>query len=229
MIKRLLVTAVLCGIGAVPAAAIEKELDTEAVPGPLIERARAFSHPQKFHSTGKVEALLMKFPRDVSITLAAVKDGSELKAIQATVIDNLKEKTATGELDLSEDGSVSTSEPTLMNCTNVMSISPAIRRKLLTAEGPFEATGKMEVAGTVRDVTFAHTRVGEPADDGSMKVETKTSSEDGKVDLTTTTILAPDGLPWKASTTGILKKGPVSLNVALELVRETKDASETGE
>jgi hypothetical protein len=65
-----------------------------------------------------------------------------------------------------------------------------------------------------------------------MQVETSTESADGKVRLTTTTTLAPDGLPWLAETKGKIAKGPLDLDVLLRLEREGVEESpesETGE
>jgi hypothetical protein len=218
----------------VPAEAAEEAVDGVETPAekksltPMEERSRAFVKALKFTSKGQMRALLFKMDRDLRITLEPVREGEALTAVDAHVLDVANGgKTYEGRLDLTPRGSLKTDVPQLINTANIVLVDPVIRAALVKGEGPVVTHGQIETAGAVRLVEFTHSIVGEPADDGSMQVETKTATDDGKVNLKTITTLAPDGLPWLAETTGTVKKGPVDVNVNLKLTRDM--AGSTGD
>jgi hypothetical protein len=203
--------------------------DTVESPG-LAARAIALKSPVSFRSKGTIKALMMKFNRDLRYTLGSITREGRLVGVEATVVDVANGgKTTRGLLEIERDGRLHATAPGLINACNVLSIDPRTRARLLKEEGPVETRGQMESSGTVRDVTFSHRRVDEVAEDGSMRVETATTSDDGKVQLVTVTALAPDGLPWVAETSGTIAKGPVNLHVSLKLVRQDATDQPAGE
>jgi len=188
---------------------------------PVAQRANAFKQPVRFRSKGQAKALMFKFNRDLKILMSPVKKEGKFSAVAATVQDLAHGgKPVTGVLELTRSGTLRAHSPQLVNVSNIVAIDPVIRAELLKSEGPFTAKGQIETNGTVRIVDFSHRRVGDVADDGSMQVESTTTSLDGKVKMVTVSTLAPDGLPWLADTNGTIKKGPVNINVKIRLTRE---------
>lgn len=185
------------------------------------ERIQALSRPVSFTSTGHIKAWMVTIDRDLHYTFAPIRVNGVVHAVTATVVDRAHgDKTTKGRLEITQSGALRTRDPRFVNVCNVGSIDPATRAKLLKSEGPIETNGQIEISGTVHAIHVTHQRVGDVADDGSMRIESQIVSTDEKVKVVTVTTLAPDGLPWLAETKGTIAKGPVNLNVSLRLERE---------
>lgn len=217
-----------------PEAAKPEPVVAEAPAAPALapaqaERLKAFAKgPLKFTSIGKVKAFMIKMDRNLEYTLEPVQSGDK-PAVAVTMIDHANgDKVVTGELDVTKNGALRAHDLPLTNACNIGSIDPTVRRKLLASSEPVTSKGHMEVNGNLQAIEATHTREGDVASDGSMKVRSTTESADGKVHLTTITELAADGLPTLAETTGTIAKGPINLNVNLKLTREV-GATVTGE
>ena len=225
------------GESAVPEARQAEVQAAEAAPVPLTkaqcERLAAFQRgPLVFTSRGRVKALMMKFDRNVQYTFAPVQKGATAQSVEVTMIDRANgNKTTHGRLDVTKCGALRAHVTPLTNACNIGSIDPLTRAKLARTDEPVVTRSQIEVQGTIHAVEVTHTREGDVADDGSMRVKSVTESADGKVHTTTVTTLAPDGLPWLAETTGTIAKGPINLDVTLKLQREGVEdaASTTGE
>lgn len=193
------------------------------------ERLKAFAKgPLKFTSIGKVKAFMIKMDRNLEYTLEPVQSGDK-PAVAVTMIDHANgDKVVTGELDVTKNGALRAHDLPLTNACNIGSIDPTVRKQLLASSDPVTSKGQMEVNGNIQSIEATHTREGDVAPDGSMKVRSTTESADGKVHLTTITELAADGLPTLAETTGTIAKGPINLNVNLKLTREV-GSTVTGE
>lgn len=220
------------GDEAAPAVASEAVAPKAAPLAPAqAERLKAFARgPIKFTSIGKVKAFMIKVDRNLEYTMNAVKKDGQLKSVAVTMIDHANgDKVVKGNLDVTKSGALRTKSLPLTNACNVGIVDPTVRKSLLDAEGPVVSKSSMEVSGAVQPITVTHTREGDVAEDGSMKVKSETESADGKIHLTTITELASDGLPMGAETTGTIAKGPINLNVNLKLTREVDGATGTGE
>ena len=186
------------------------------------ERLAAFERgPITFTSKGRVKALMMKFDRNLHYTFKPIKKDGVTEAVEVTMIDRVDgNKVTCGRLDVTRNGTFRTHTMPLTNACNIGSIDPMTRRKLIKTDEPVVTRSQMEIQGAVHAIEATHTREGDVADDGSMRVKSVTESADGKVHLTTITTLAPDGLPWMAETTGTIAKGPINMDVNLKLTRE---------
>lgn len=185
------------------------------------ERIQALSRPVSFTSTGHIRAWKVTLDRDLHYTFAPIREKGVIHAVTATIVDRAHgNKITKGRLEITQSGALRTRDPRFVNVSNVGSIDPATRAKLQKVKGPVETNGQIEISETVHAIHVVHRRVGEVADDGSMRIESQIVSTDEKVKVVTITTLAPDGLPWLAETTGTIAKGPVNLNVSLRLERE---------
>jgi hypothetical protein len=203
------------------------EAATEAAePAPLAgaqkERMAAFEHGTlSFTSTGRIKALMMKFDRNLHYVFKSIPPDA---AVEVTMVDRIhNNKETTGRLDITPTGALRTKVTELTNACNIGLIDTVTRAKLRKSDEPVVTRSKMEVDGAIKLIEATHTREGDVADDGSMRVKSETTSTDGKVHLTTVTTLAPDGLPWLAETSGTIAKGPISLDVKLKLQRDNTD------
>jgi len=199
----------------------EADADRPAELTPVDLRVRALAKPLKFHSKGFWKAVLVKFDRDFHITLSAVKKDDKLSGVAAHIVDHAHGDTVIkGVLDVTVNGALRSKRPELLSAANVGAIDPVLRQRLLRSSGPFKGKGQIEVQGEARIVDLVHRRIGEVADDDSMRIETTSTTLDGKSKLVTTVTLAPDGFPWLAETTGTIAKGPVNVEIYVKLTRE---------
>lgn len=184
------------------------------------ERLSAFAHgPLVFTSIGQVKALVVKFERNLVYEMRPILKNDEVNAVAITMTNRADGDAVTrGRLDVTERGTLRASTPKLINACNIGSIDPVARAKLLAGER-VTTRGQMEISGTVHAITAKHARRGPVGKDQTMQVESESESADGGVHLTTVTTLAPDGLPLSADTTGTIAKGPLKLNLTLELRR----------
>lgn len=187
---------------------------------PAEARTRAFGAPLHFTSRGQVTALVVKLDRDFAYTFEPVRRESAVRAVSVTVVDHVHDdRESRGVVETSEAGTLPTTNVGLVNACSVTGLDPVTLERLKQSDGPVRKTGTGEISGSLVEIEVTHHRSGEVADDGSMRVESSIESQDGRVKLTTITIVAPDGLPWIADTAGTVKKGPISLPVKIQLRR----------
>lgn len=220
-----LIFAAFCTVMLAPAFAAgaleEATLGSMALPrSPVEERTQAFSGPISFRSRGTITALFVKMKRDMKIQMAPVHEGERLSAMDTTVTDIAgggKQWRAT--LPLSKRGTLSATEPKLINATNILGIDPAMRERLKAGGKPITVNGQIETEGVLKPVTITHS-LASANDDGTCVIESVTESEEHGIALRTLSTMAKDGLPEHAETSGTVKKGPIDVGVEIRLTRE---------
>lgn len=212
-----------------PAVPCEPSVEAPAAPAtdPRSTRAKVFANPIAFTSKGQIKAFLVKINRDLHYTFKPVLEGGKVTALNLTMVDRANDNKVTeGVVSIDANGTLVTDEITLTNACNLALIDPATQAKLRDAEGPFKTRGKMEIQGSILQLTLTHRRIGEVTADGSMTVESTSDSDCDRVHTKTVTQLAADGLPTSAETTGTIAKGPINLNVNLKLERQASVSAE---
>lgn len=185
------------------------------------ERLKAFHAPLEFTSKGLIKLPLVKLDRDLLYTFGPVKTDGAMPTVQVSIVDRAHGNKMTKEqVELTARGTLHTGDPALVNACNVAGYDPALLARLRASEKLIHGRGQMEVSGSIVPIEVTHHRTGEVADDGSMRVESVIESENGSAKLTSITILAPDGLPWVADTTGTVAKGPITIYVTMKLERQ---------
>lgn len=197
---------------------------------PLEERSRAFPGTIRFRSRGTVTAVILKMKRDMKIELTPVRDEGRLTGLDTTVIDVAGGgKRWQAVLPMSARGTIKATEPKLVNASNILGIDPRIREHLKSGGKPLTVATQIETEGALRDVSITHRLAGPPQRDGTVVIESLTTSEDGGINLRTASTMAPDGLPLQAETSGTVRKGPINVDVAIKLTREVSDEAEETE
>ena len=188
------------------------------------ERAQAFTGVRCYRSRGTITALFVKMKRDIKVRFEPVRRGDTLTAVDTTLTDVAGGgKQWHGVLPLSAHGTLTPSEPKLINATNILFIDPVIRERLKAGGKPITVAGQLEADGVRRSATVTHRLVGTPAADGSVVVESVTENEDAGIALTTLSTIGKDGLPLHAETSGTVRKGPINVGVEIQLTREDEE------
>lgn len=196
---------------------------------PLAERDLAFADTVRFRSKGTVTAMFIKMKRDMKIEMSPVRVSEQLTAMDTTVTDVAgggKQWKAT--LPMSARGTLKSTEPKLINATNILGIDPVIRERLKGGGKPITINGHVEIEGALKPVSITHRYIGRGKEAGTHVIESVTENEDAGIAFKTLSTMAPDGLPLHAETSGTVKKGPIDVAVAIQLTREAAaDVEET--
>jgi hypothetical protein len=209
--------------GSGPGATAPVSLENPAKGAP---RGR-FKQPISFHSAGQISYATGAKERDRTITLVPVEQNGVVQILETSIVDHVDDEFEyQGQLMVDATGLVWARQKEMVNAANILTVSPSIIDRLRDGHPEVVTTGTAEVSGELYDVSCKHALIGTAAD-RPVRVRTRTTTPDGKIDLETVAAFDQDGLPLSAATKGTIKH-IMTLTVDLRLTRIASASSGGG-